>query len=101
LELDRTEAPKGEGDVLTRDAAAALQMALDNRPEFEAVRQRLANDDTNIRLAHNDLLPDLRLGGTYSSNGLGGNQIDSTITPVQVTPGGLGDSLNQLFGFGF
>src|SRR5437879_6432318 len=101
IDLDLTEAPEGEGELLTMDAAAALQMALDNRPEFEAVRQSLANDDTNIRLAHNNLLPDLRLGGTYSSNGLGGNQIDSTITPVQVTPGGLGDSLNQLFGFGF
>ena len=101
IDLDLTEAPEGEGELLTMDAAADLQMALDNRPEFEAVRQSLANDDTNIRLAHNNLLPDLRLGGTYSSNGLGGNQIDSTITPVQVTPGGLGDSLNQLFGFGF
>jgi len=101
IDLDLTEAPEGEGELLAMDAAAALQMALDNRPEFEAVRQSLANDDTNIRLAHNNLLPDLRLGGTYSSNGLGGNQIDSTITPVQVTPGGLGDSLNQLFGFGF
>ena len=100
IDLDLTETPESEGELLTIDAAAALEMALDTRPEFDAVRQSLANDHTNIRLAHNNLLPDLRLGGTYSSNGLGGNQIDS-VTPAQVTPGGLGDSLNQVFGFGF
>ena len=100
IDLGLTETPESEGELLTIDAAAALEMALDTRPEFDAVRQSLANDHTNIRLAHNNLLPDLRLGGTYSSNGLGGNQIDS-VTPAQVTPGGLGDSLNQVFGFGF
>ena len=100
IDLNLTETPESEGELLTIDAAAALEMALDTRPEFDAVRQSLANDHTNIRLAHNNLLPDLRLGGTYSSNGLGGNQIDS-VTPAQVTPGGLGDSLNQVFGFGF
>jgi outer membrane protein TolC len=101
IDLDLTETPESEGELLTIDSAAALQMALDNRPEFEGVRQSLANDDTNIRLAHNNLLPDLRLGGTYSSNGLGGNQINSTVTPAQVMPGGLGESLDQLFRFGF
>jgi len=100
IDLGLTETPESEDELLTIDAAAALEMALDTRPEFDAVRQSLANDHTNIRLAHNNLLPDLRLGGTYSSNGLGGNQIDS-VTPAQVTPGGLGDSLNQVFGFGF
>ncbi len=63
------------------------------------MRQFLANDDTNIRLAHNSLLPDLRLTGTYSSSGLGGNQFDSD--NQLISRGGLGDSLSQLFGFGF
>jgi outer membrane protein len=101
IDLDLSETPESEGEPRAIDSAAALQMALGNRPEFDAVRQSLANDDTNIRLAHNNLLPDLRLGGTYSSNGLGGNQIDSAVTPAEVTSGGLRDSLNQLFGFGF
>jgi outer membrane protein TolC len=58
IDLDLTETPEREGELLTIDAAAALQMALDNRPEFEAVRQNLANDDTNIRLTQNNLLPE-------------------------------------------
>jgi outer membrane protein len=62
--------------------------AIARRPEFEAVRQQLANDETSIRLAHNNLLPNLLLTGTYSGNGL--NNTD-----------GLGESLSQAFGFGF
>jgi outer membrane protein TolC len=70
---------------------------LGKRQELEVARQSLANDDTGVRLAHNNLLPDLRLGGNYSGNGL--NQI--IVPPQLVATGGFGDSLNQLFGFGY
>jgi outer membrane protein TolC len=108
LDLDLTEKPEPEGELRTIDAAAALQEALARRPEFEAVRYALANDDTSIRLAHNHLEPDLSLTGFYQSNGLGGNQYslntDPTtgqITSQLISRGGLGSSFNQLFGFGF
>jgi outer membrane protein len=58
----------------------------------------LANDDTSIRLAHNNLLPDLRVNGNYSGNGL--NNL-ATAQGVGVAAGGFGDSLNQLFSFGY
>jgi len=90
LDLDLTEVPAREEELLTIDAATALKEALDARPELEAQRQLLANDDTSIRLAHNDLLPDLRLSGNYSGSGVDGRPT-----------GGLGDSLNQVFTFGF
>jgi outer membrane protein len=62
----------------------------------------LANDDTSIRVAHNGLLPDLNLSGIYSSNGQGGNRIDTTTTPPTVISfGGLGDALSQLGTFNF
>jgi outer membrane protein len=102
IDLDLTETPETAGELRSIDAATALQQAMTKRPELEAARQSLANDDTSIRLAHNNLLPDLRLSGNYSGNGLGGNQYNLNVTPPQlVSYGGLGDSLNQLFGFGY
>ena len=96
LDLNLTEPPEPQEELRSIDAATALQQALGKRPELEAAHQSLANDDTSIRLAHNNLLPDLRLSGNYSGNGL--NNIG---TASQVSTGGLGDSLNQLFGFGY
>jgi outer membrane protein len=90
LDLDLTELPARGDNLLNIDHAAALHEALQNRPEIEAQRQALANDDTNIRLAHNNLLPDLRLSANYSGNGLSGSP-----------GGGFSDSLNQAFGFGY
>jgi outer membrane protein len=90
LDLDLTDLPARDEQLLELDSATALQQALNARPEFEAQRQLLANDDTSIRLAHNNLLPDLRLGASYAGNGLAGSPT-----------GGLGDSLNQAFGFGY
>jgi outer membrane protein TolC len=102
IDLDLTETPEPAGELRSIDAATALQQAMTKRPELEAARQSLANDDTSIRLAHNNLLPDLRLSGNYSGNGLGGNQYNLNVTPPQlVSYGGLGDSLNQLFSFGY
>jgi outer membrane protein len=90
LDLELTELPAHEEELLNIDQETALKEALEGRPEIEALRQALANDDTNIRFAHNNLLPDLRLGANYSGNGLSGSP-----------GGGFGDSLNQTFGFGF
>ncbi len=102
LDLDLTDSPETDGELRNIDIATALQEALQKRPELEVARESLANDDTGIRLAHNNLLPDLRLGGNYSGNGLGGNQYNINDTPPLLTStGGLGDSLNQLFGFGY
>jgi len=102
LDLNLTDLPESEVELRNIDIATALQEALQKRPELEVARESLANDDTSIRLAHNNLLPDLRLGGNYSGNGLGGNQYNIYDTPPQLTStGGFSDSLNQLFGFGY
>jgi outer membrane protein TolC len=97
LDLDLTEPAEPIVELENVDMATSLQQALEKRQELEAARQSLANDDTSIRLAHNNLLPDLSLSGNYSGNGL--NQI---ITQQQlVAAGGLGDSLNQMFDFSY
>ena len=57
-------------------------------------------DETSIRLAKNQLEPNLSLQGFYQSNGLGGNQYNLTNGQL-IAPGGFGSSMNQLFGFGY
>jgi outer membrane protein len=105
LDLDLTDSPDPAGELRNIDVATALQQALEKRPELEAVRQSLANDDTSIRLAHNHLLPDLSLSGNYAGNGLGGNEYSLNVMPPLppqlISTGGYGDSLNQMFGFGY
>jgi outer membrane protein TolC len=102
LDMQLTENPDPGADLSTRttDIGTALSRALANRPEFEALRQRLSVDDMSVRLAHNQLRPDLELGGAYSSNGLGGNEFDTSVVPPRlIATGGLSTSLDQLFHF--
>jgi outer membrane protein len=99
LELELTDEPKPEGALFTMDIPTALSRALANRPEFEAVRQQLSADDLKIRLAHNQLRPDLELSGVYLTTGVGGNQLSFTTPSVPISYGGLSDSLSQIFHF--
>lgn len=100
LALDLTEKPEPTGELKSIDAATALTEALSQRSEVEAVEDSLANDQTSIRLAHNQLRPDLSITGFYQSNGLGGNQYN-LLNGQLIAPGGLGSSFRQLFGFGY
>jgi outer membrane protein TolC len=99
-ELNLTEPPQPAGELEGIDAGSALAQALSQRPEIEVVSDSLANDETSIRLAHNQLLPNLSFTGFYQSSGLGGNQYD-LMSGKLISPGGLGSSFNQLFGFGY
>lgn len=102
LDLDLTEPPEPEGTLMDIDITTALGKALANRPELDAQHLQLANDDLSIKIAHNALEPNLQLTGIYESNGLGGNEINTTAVPPQViSQGGWTDALGQVFGFGF
>ena len=92
LDLELTDQPAPIGGLPDADIATTLARALVNRPELEAARQQLSSDELNIRLAHNNLKPDLELSGFYSGNGLGGNSPTLGNT-------GLGTSLSQAFHF--
>jgi len=98
LEFDLTEKPQPSGELESVDAAAALADALARRPEVEVVKKSLAIDDANIRLAHNQLLPNLSFNGFYQSNGTN-SQYDTKGNPIKG--GGFGTSMNQAFGFGY
>jgi outer membrane protein len=100
LDLNLTEQPDPAGELRTIDAATAVQQAQAERPEVLVARYALANDDTSIRVAHNQLKPDLSLNGFYQSSGLGGDQFSLT-TGQLISQGGVGSSFGQLFAFGF
>jgi outer membrane protein len=91
LDLDLTDQPAPVGELPSMDIATALSRALANRPEFEAAREQLASDELSIRLAHNNLKPDLELSGFYTGNGL-----NSSAAGVDI---GLTGSLSQSFHF--
>ena len=77
------------GSLDTPDMTDVLRKALAERPEIEAAQKALANDETTIRYAHNQLRPDLSFQGFYQSSGLGGNQYNLD-TGQLVSSGGLG-----------
>lgn len=95
-----TEKPQPAGELEFVDENTALTQALSQRPELDVVKDSLANDETSIRLAHNQLEPNLQLQGFYQSSGLGGNQYNIA-TGQLIAPGGFGSSMSQLFGFGY
>ncbi|HXJ07021.1 MAG TPA: TolC family protein [Candidatus Acidoferrum sp.] len=92
LDLEMTDRPEPLGELPSIDIPTALARAIANRPELEAEHQQLAADELSVRLAHNNLKPDLELSGFYSGNGLGGND-------PAVGNTGLGNSLSQSFLF--
>src|SRR5580693_5585201 len=94
LDLELTDRPEPVGELLTIDIPTALARAVANRPELEAVHEQLAIDELSIRLAHNNLKPDLELSGFYSGNGLNGYE-------PGVANTGIGTSLSQSFRFAF
>jgi len=102
LDLDLTEPLEPRGELLTLDIQQAYQQALERRPELEALRQQLANDETSVRLAHNQLLPNLTFSTFYATNGLAGNEYNITTTPATlISTGGFGQSLTQMRSFDF
>jgi len=92
LDLDLTDRPEPLAELPVMDIATALARALGNRPELAGIREQIAADDLNVRLAHNFLKPDVELSAFYSGNGVAGNVPMGTST-------GLGYSLNKVFNF--
>jgi outer membrane protein TolC len=105
--IETVELPNA--DAINFDAEASVEKALNNRPDLKAFGQRLDVDDLQITQARNGLLPNLSLTGNYSTQGRGGvftqrtNVFNDGVTSpvVSVIPGGFGDALSQMFGFGY
>lgn len=94
LDMELSEKPEPDGELRSIDQASALQQAARKRPEFEAAKAALSRDETQIRLAHNHILPQLDLMALYGSNGLGGSGL---ITGQTISSSWV----NQLFRFNY
>jgi len=92
---ERVPAVSGQPDV-----EAAVRRALGERSDVAQARKEIENSDTNVALAKNQTLPDLRAQATYLTNGQGGSRLlrtggfPGTITGVQATS--FGDVLGQV-----
>jgi hydrophobic/amphiphilic exporter-1 (mainly G- bacteria), HAE1 family len=82
------------------DVDTAVRRALGERSDIAQQRKQIENSDTNIALARNQTLPDLRAQATYLTNGQGGSRLlrtdgfPGTIIGTQNTS--YGSVLNQV-----
>jgi outer membrane protein TolC len=110
LPIVLTESVAAPLDTGRLDGEMLIEKALRMRPDLRSQMQDLDTDDLTIKQVSNLLKPDLSLTGVYTSQGIGGtafvrsnvfNGVANQSTVTQILPGGFGDSLDQLFGFGF
>jgi outer membrane protein len=84
------------------DIDAAVKSALENRTDMVAARKSLERNDMSLRLARNQLLPQVDLTAGYGAAGAGGTEL--TRDPpfggpvVSTIPGGYSDALSEVFG---
>jgi outer membrane protein len=96
-------------EAINYDREQSIGLAMQTRPDLKQALQSIDVDDLSIQTSRNALLPNLALIGSYASNGRGGiffqkqNVFTDGVSSSVLTslPGGLGDALSQMFGFGF
>jgi outer membrane protein TolC len=100
--------PSGEDKPIDKESLVAEAIRV--RPDILTQKQVLDIDDLQLRQTSDNLKPNFQLFGNYSSQGRGGPSLrrenifnpDGTTSPiVSVIPGGFGDALSQMWGFGF
>lgn len=101
LPINLTESAEPAENAAPLNTDAAIEKALRMRPDLEALRVALDVDDLQIEQAANQLRPDLEFTGNYSSQGLGGIFNYAAGSHLATIPGGFGDALTQMFGFGY
>ncbi len=99
--IELTESVEAAIDSEALDAEKHVERALKARPDLKAAVQTLDVDDMQVRQAKNEILPNLSLTGSYSTQGVGGNLYSGGGQSGPPIPGGFGDSLSQMFGFGY
>jgi hydrophobic/amphiphilic exporter-1 (mainly G- bacteria), HAE1 family len=83
------------------DTDAAVRNALNQRTDLQRTKKQIQIAETQVSLARNQVLPDVRLNAEYLTNGLGGTELLRTGGfPGTVSPGSAtayGDVLRQVF----
>ena len=64
----------------------AVTQAYANRPELQQIALQLKNNDVEVKVTRNALLPTLNLVGQYSTTGLGGVGKETTVNQGAFTP---------------
>lgn len=83
----------------------SLLVAMENRPDLQAARVSMKNQEINLSYAKNQLLPALNLTASYWSPGVSGDRIlyldNSPLTGIIIgrVPGGASDSLKDAVNF--
>jgi outer membrane protein len=95
-----SDAPKVEPVPYSEEEA--IQRALVENPDLQALRADVEAGTLNTKLAANSLKYQLDLRASYGYAGLGGSRIlfsDDIFNPVPIgtLPGGYGDALSSLF----
>jgi outer membrane protein TolC len=80
-------ADKPPFEVAAVSDEAAIQEALEERPDYAAAKLNLQNTDLNLRVARNQLLPSLQFQGSLGLNGL--NELDKGFGSSYSGPTGL------------
>lgn len=105
LPLVLTETVAVPDDNTEYDKEALVQKAMLMRPNLRSDLQSLDVADLQLKQAKNALLPNLMLGGGYTTTGRGGTffprQSVLQTGPITPVPGGIGDAFDQMIGFGF
>lgn len=88
-------------EVAPVDVEAALASALDNDPQIRQQRIALDSQQLNVRVARNQLLPQLNFTGNINLTGEGGPLIITrgfgSDEVLEIIPGGYGDAVSNLF----
>lgn len=101
MPISLTEAVNPPVDNAAIDREKSVEKALKLRPEIRSISEELVADDLVIKQQTNLLRPDFSLRGSYISTGRGGRFFQRTGPNTVIVPGGFGDALDQVFGFGF
>jgi len=101
MPISLTESVTPPADNAEIDREKAVEKALRLRPEIRSINEQLQADDLVLKQQTNLLRPDFSLRGTYLSTGRGGRFLQRVGPNTTIIPGGFGDALDQVFGFGF
>jgi outer membrane protein TolC len=105
VNLRALESPLHPEAVQIPTLEEAVRVALENRPEMRQAMLDLKNKDLQVNFTKNQKLPVFDVTGQYTQNGTGGTQRRGFLlgTPPlnPAIPGGVFDSLGQLFSYGY
>jgi len=105
IKLKAMESPTRPDDVRVPSLEEAVKTAFENRPEMRQAYLDLKNKDIDVQYTKNQTLPIFDVTASFNQNGTGGEQrrgflLGSPAFPIPK-PGGIYDSLSQLFGYSY